>query len=631
MGCWWVEIILLLAFVLDKLKIFHFVWFLCLIEAIGSSLLVVRACRFGDSLVAFGWKSAFTMGLGRIRLLIMSAVGILGNRCCPAMQQSNHLRRALRNKSRAGFVCRLFLLFNLSQGSLAARVLLRSLFFSMILASLSILFLVTHMNPCEREGNGDDWNVGTDQIVSSGSLQKLSSIGSSQEFSSTMPEYNAISYEEYIQIQLKKTQYLKLKKLWTTRAWRKKVEMFSDVLSDILDEQLLRPTDKSLCVGAGSGEVVMAMKEIGVQDAIGIDLVSTPPLVIEGDVHRQPFANGTFDFEFSSSFDESVYPALFVAEIERTLKPGGVAAVIVSLSTWREKNLLSEGRPVDPVTLLFKESKIVYVTKTESPGFDTVIVFRKRCYSGHESSEDSGSLFQSWNCSLSRQKEAVLSWVEPLITQEPTEEWILSRNYLKNVKYLPNLLEVDNGTMQFYVDVGAGDFDSSIGSWFMEHYPKTSNRFNIFAIEPDRSLEASYTHHSDVEFLPYLAWIRNESIILRGSWVRDSPSVSGVSPEEGMMNVQALDFSEWLKKTVSVDNFVVVKMDVGGLEFELLQQLFETGAICLIDELFLACHRNGTRKILSGTYSKHENSYGECIALYALLRHKGVVAHQWWW
>eukprot|EP00249_Psilotum_nudum_P021466 c28114_g1_i1 orf=717-2408(+) len=563
------------------------------------------------------------MGLGGIRLFILSVVGIVGKRA--TMQQSNHSERVLRNAPPTSFIYGVFLLLNLSQGSPAARVLLRSLFFSIALVSMSILFVVGQVNPCQPAGNGDDWFVATEQVVISSPLQKLSSIGSTEGFSNTLPQYNAMSYEESIQLQLKTTQYLRLKKLWTTIAWRKKVGMFSDVLLDILNEKLLRLGDKALCVGAGSGEVVMAMKEIGVQDVIGIDPVSSPPLVIEGDAHKQPFANATFDFEFSCSFDESHSPALFVSEIERTLKSGGVAVVIVSLSTWRAKFLISEGSPVDPVTLLFKESKIVYVTKTEVPGLDTVIVFRKCCYSKDQRSKDSGNLFQNCRCSLSKQKEAALRWVEPLVTQEPTKDWISSRSYLKNVKYLPKFWEVDKGAKRFYVDVGAGDFDSSIGSWFMKHYPKASTEFNIFAIEPNRSLEASYTHHSDVEFLPYLAWIKNESVTLQTSWALDSPSVSRASLEESTVKVQGLDFSEWLKRTVSVDNFVVVKMDVGGFEFELLQQLFETGAICLIDELFLECHSNNT-----AIYSNHDKSYGECISLYAMLRHKGVVVHQWW-
>jgi hypothetical protein len=43
---------------------------------------------------------------------------------------------------------------------------------------------------------------------------------------------------------------------------------------------------------------------------------------------------------------------------------------------------------------------------------------------------------------------------------------------------------------------------------------------------------------------------------------------------------------------VSLRLFVVMKMDVEGTEFDLIPRLFETNAICLINEIFPECHYN---------------------------------------
>ena len=67
-----------------------------------------------------------------------------------------------------------------------------------------------------------------------------------------------------------------------------------------------------------------ALKRVGVNDSIGLDLVPYPPIVIKGDFHHQPFDDKAFDFEFSNVFDHALYPDKFVGEIERTLKPGGI-------------------------------------------------------------------------------------------------------------------------------------------------------------------------------------------------------------------------------------------------------------------------------------------------------------------
>ncbi|KAK8935838.1 hypothetical protein KSP39_PZI013995 [Platanthera zijinensis] len=61
---------------------------------------------------------------------------------------------------------------------------------------------------------------------------------------------------------------------------------------------------------------------------------------------------------------------------------------------------------------------------------------------------------------------------------------------------------------------------------------------------------------------------------------------------ENLHMIQGFDFAEWLKNMVTEKDFVVVKMDVEGTKFDLVLMLFEMGAICLVDELFLECHYN---------------------------------------
>uniref|UniRef100_A0A6N2KA76 Methyltransferase type 11 domain-containing protein n=1 Tax=Salix viminalis TaxID=40686 RepID=A0A6N2KA76_SALVM len=138
------------------------------------------------------------------------------------------------------------------------------------------------------------------------------------------------SYDEYIQRQLNKTLNPKLRKIWTTRDWQRIVDR------------------------ARVGQEVSALKSIGVNDSIGIDLVPYPPLVVKGDFHAQPFMNDTFDFEFSNVFDHALYPWKFVGEIERTLKPGGVCVIHVALSRRADKYSANDLYSVGPLVELFK-------------------------------------------------------------------------------------------------------------------------------------------------------------------------------------------------------------------------------------------------------------------------------------
>ncbi|XP_027368874.1 uncharacterized protein LOC113874861 [Abrus precatorius] len=185
------------------------------------------------------------------------------------------------------------------------------------------------------------------------------------------------SYEAYLQRQLNKTLNPRLRKIWTTRDWDRKIPVFARFFEDLKDKKLLENTSKALCIGARVGQEVEALRRIGVADSVGMDLVPYPPLVVSGDFHNQPFDNGTFDFEFSNVFDHALYPERFVAEIERTLKPKGVCVLHVALWRRADKYSANDLYSVQPLVGLFKNSVLVHVRSVDGFGLDTEVAFRK--------------------------------------------------------------------------------------------------------------------------------------------------------------------------------------------------------------------------------------------------------------
>ncbi|CAK8578727.1 unnamed protein product [Lathyrus sativus] len=186
------------------------------------------------------------------------------------------------------------------------------------------------------------------------------------------------SYETYIQRQLNKTLNPKLRKIWTTRDWNRKIPVFVKFFQQLITNNLLQKSSKALCIGARVGQEVEALRRIGVVDSIGMDLVPYPPLVVKGDFHNQPFDNDTFDFEFSNVFDHALYPQKFVAEIERTLKPNGVCVLHVALLRRADKYSANDLYSVEPLVELFKNSVLVHVVKVDGFGLDTEVAFRKK-------------------------------------------------------------------------------------------------------------------------------------------------------------------------------------------------------------------------------------------------------------
>ncbi|KDP30988.1 hypothetical protein JCGZ_11364 [Jatropha curcas] len=186
------------------------------------------------------------------------------------------------------------------------------------------------------------------------------------------------SYNAYIQHQLNKTLNPKLRNIWKTRDWERKVRVFSYFFESLKQRNLLSNASKALSIGARVGQEVEALRRVGVSESIGIDLVPSPPLVVKGDFHAQPFENETFDFEFSNVFDHALYPWKFVGEIERTLKPGGVCVLHVALFRRADKYSANDLYSVRPLVELFKESELVEVKRVDGFGLDTEVVFRKK-------------------------------------------------------------------------------------------------------------------------------------------------------------------------------------------------------------------------------------------------------------
>ena len=52
----------------------------------------------------------------------------------------------------------------------------------------------------------------------------------------------------------------------------------------------------------------------------------------------------------------------------------------------------------------------------------------------------------------------------------------------------------------------------------------------------------------------------------------------------------AIDIADWLRRTVRPDDFVVVKMDIEGAEYDVVPHLLREKVADLIDELFLEIH-----------------------------------------
>ncbi|KAK2987968.1 hypothetical protein RJ640_011231 [Escallonia rubra] len=119
------------------------------------------------------------------------------------------------------------------------------------------------------------------------------------------------------------------RRLRSTKSFQSAVASFASLFSSLQNLTLLPNHSRVLCLSAGAGQPVLALNQIGVDDVTGVELVDSPPLVSRADPHNLPFFDNVFDLGFSAHFDQALFPSRYAAEMERTVRVGGVCVVVV--------------------------------------------------------------------------------------------------------------------------------------------------------------------------------------------------------------------------------------------------------------------------------------------------------------
>nr|GMD36900.1 uncharacterized protein LOC109155742 [Ipomoea batatas] len=140
------------------------------------------------------------------------------------------------------------------------------------------------------------------------------------------------------------------RRIWATKAWTQIVRSYTDLFQLLRDKHLFSVNSRALVVSAGGGHAVMALKDLGLSDVTGIEVVDSPPLVSKADPHNLPFFDNAFDFGFSPYLDRALFPARYVEEMERVVRGGGACVVAVEECGDAE---------MEAVVKLFRKSKFL--------------------------------------------------------------------------------------------------------------------------------------------------------------------------------------------------------------------------------------------------------------------------------
>jgi FkbM family methyltransferase len=133
------------------------------------------------------------------------------------------------------------------------------------------------------------------------------------------------------------------------------------------------------------------------------------------------------------------------------------------------------------------------------------------------------------------------------------------------------------------------DFDMFVGFEPMpDLYKKTKKRFASYKKISIKRYAAGTRSEDDIKL--YVNWVNEEERkIGKGSSLFADKTSGGINKDKYVM-VDVIDFSEYLVTHFKSDDFIILKVDVEGEEYDLLEHLIKTGSISFINELYCEWH-----------------------------------------
>lgn len=119
---------------------------------------------------------------------------------------------------------------------------------------------------------------------------------------------------------------------------------------------------------------------------------------------------------------------------------------------------------------------------------------------------------------------------------------------------------------------------------------------------PERNIDVYYSAVSNrdgtLQYFEPTKWGKNYKggTTIVGS--KQSMSVKYNEPK----SAPSIDFSKWLFNNVTKDNFIFIKMDIEGAEYDVIENLIDTGAIDLVDILAVEWHAEKFSEPLRSKY-----------------------------
>ena len=144
-----------------------------------------------------------------------------------------------------------------------------------------------------------------------------------------------------------------------------------------------------------------------------------------------------------------------------------------------------------------------------------------------------------------------------------------------------------------FIDGGA-HFGESI-TFFKENYADYKD-YELHLFEPNPDFYDKLTSIEDCTFHSTAIWVEDDVIDFYKGWDLSGTVIrsktSGNLDKDNPVCVTSIDLSKWIISNFSLNDYIILKLDIEGAEYEVLEKMIRDNSISYVDKLYIEFHQD---------------------------------------
>jgi len=144
---------------------------------------------------------------------------------------------------------------------------------------------------------------------------------------------------------------------------------------------------------------------------------------------------------------------------------------------------------------------------------------------------------------------------------------------------------------QRHIFIDAGADNGKVFHVFKVMSGYLDDKWEIFAIEPNPNIVDHIPRFRNLTIIQKALWTRDGTIDFYLDMAVNRSSTGSLFEEDTsepkLVTVESMDFSQWIKRNFTRDDYIILNMDIEEAEYDVLEKMIEEKTIQYIDRLFV--------------------------------------------